>query len=59
MQVTPLHRPLPPGEGRGEGLPAISDRALILPPALSLPCAGRLALMGTPFAEDKGGGNSS
>src|SRR5713226_1852934 len=28
VQVTPLHRPLPPGEGRGEGLPATSDSSI-------------------------------
>src|SRR5258708_29796528 len=28
VQVTPLHRPLPPGEGRGEGLPARSDSSI-------------------------------
>src|SRR6266446_10363692 len=27
-QVTLLDRPLPPGEGRGEGLPATSDRSI-------------------------------
>ncbi len=28
VQVTPLSRPLPPGEGRGEGLPEISGRSI-------------------------------
>src|SRR5258707_1098351 len=28
VQVTPLDRPLPPGEGRGEGLPTMSDSSI-------------------------------
>ena len=40
VQVTPLHRPLPPGEGRGEGLAATSDSSISSRPLKGEECFG-------------------
>src|SRR5260370_24402223 len=42
VQVTPLDRPLPPGEGRGEGLPATSVNSISSHP-LSVAVGHRVA----------------